>query len=411
MIGFDINKAMMKFMIVLYLLHKLSPIVGVYMPMPVYLAVFLLTALMTLYAAVNSNASYWATLSLALFIPSVFEMFYLFINTTPVDTAKYLYGEAQLYIQIVIVLIYTKVMDSHAQKRLLCLIFGAYFVTALCTGIICTQTPNVARIITGASQSEVYYVYRKQNVGDFVFAYEFILMTPLLICCLKNKRINRVLGLAMLLFFGWVVLRMQFTLGLILFVVCAVTLLLPRLKVSHIIFLVLCTAVIFLFARPMLGDLFEYFSVKVTNRDMSTRFEYIATVLRGEEISETLEHHAGTRFDRYVRSLQAFLTNPLGHWGSGDDGGHSFLLDRAAWFGLPGLGAIAMMYTAMHSFFLKPYRNSSCYPYLLLGFLLSIVMAVINTMTFMFVFVCVYPLFAQVYSQNDRASVRNTIRI
>ena len=406
---FDVSKAVMKLMIILYLLHKLLPVVGYYMSMPIYLAVFLLTALMTLYMAFNSKVSHWATISLVLFFPSVFDALYVFFNSTPVDTAKYLYGEAQVYIFIVIALLHTKLLDSRSNKKLLMVIMGAYFLTALSTGIVCTQTPNVARIITGHSESEIYYAYRKQNVGDFVFTYEFILLTPLLACCLKNKTINRMFGIALMIFIGWVVLKMQFTLGIILFATITLTLLLPRLKVNHIVFLVFCITAIFLFARPLLGDMFEYLSGTVENKDIASRFEYIETILRGEEISRALENNAGTRFERYIRSLQAFLNNPLGHWGTGDNGGHSYILDRAAMFGLPGLVAIAVMYFSMYNIFLKPYHNSSCYPYLLLGFLLSIVMATINTMTFMFIFVCVYPLFARVYSENERTAVGSLI--
>jgi len=401
---FDINKAIMKLTIVLYLLHRLLPIVGYLMPMPIYLAVFLLTALMTLYTVFNSKVYHWATVSLLLFIPSIFDAFYLFIQSTPVDTSKYLYGEAQTYIHIVIALVYTKLMDSRENKRLLFVILGSYLLTAICTAIVCTQMPNVARIITGNSESAVYYKYRRQNVGDFVFAYEFILLTPLLICCVKNKRINRVIGVLLLVFFGWVVLQLQFTLGVILFAVFVFTLLLPRLKIQYVSGIVLATAVVFLFARPMLGDIFDYLSENVGNDDFANRFKYIATVLRGEEITKALEHNAGSRFDLYMLSLQEFLNNPLGHWGNGDAGGHSFVLDRAAKYGVLGLLSIVTMYIAMYRVFLTPYRNSSCYPYMVLGYLLSIVMATINTMTFMFVFVCVYPLFARVYSENEKAT-------
>lgn len=396
-----VSKAIMRSAIVLYLLHKLLPIIGVYMPTMVYFALFLVTALTTLYAALNSKVSYEVMVSLLLFIPSVFDMFYFMLHSPTVDTAKFLYGEAQIYIQIVIALVYIKLMSTREQKKLLYITLTAYFLTALSTGIACTFTPNAARIITGSSNIAIYQQYRKQNVGDFVFAYEFILLTPLLICCIKNKKMNRLGGIALLLFCSWVVLEMQFTLGLILFAVFVFTLLLPRLKRQHILLLSLLAICILLFARPLLADFFDHLGKSVDNLSFSSRFEYIATILRGDKITKTLESKAGSRFDLYMLSLQEFLRNPLGHWGAGTEGGHSYILDRAARYGVPGLLSIAIMYIAMYRFFIQPYRKSSCYAYLLLGFLLSIVLAAINTKTFMFIFVFVYPLFAQVYSAQE----------
>lgn len=402
--GYDAGKAMMKLMIVLYLLHKLLPIASEYMPTMVYFAVFLATALMTLYTALNSRLSYWIVIALLLFAPSVFDAYDLMQHASMTNTAKFLYGEAQIYIQIVIALIYIKLMNGREKKRMLRFLFLAYLLTAFCTAAACIQTPNVARIITGDSGGAAYHLYRRNNVGDFVFAYEFILLTPLLICCIKNRRLNRAGGLMLLVFCGLAVLEMQFTLGLMLFVVFASTLFLPRLKRKHVWWIVLGAGFVFLFARPFLADLFDSLGKQVDNRSFASRFEYIAVVLRGEQIPKALESDAGARFDLYMLSFREFLSDPLGHWGKGVTGGHSYILDRAAKYGLAGLMAIAAMYVAMYSIFLKPYRESSCYPYLLLGFLASIVMATINTKTFMFIFVCVYPLFAQVYTESEKSA-------
>lgn len=397
-----LSLGIMKIMVVLHLLHKLLPIVGEYMPMPVYLMVFMLATLTVMYTVLTSRYAGLAITTLLVFLPSVFQLIYIVSAQGMTEGARYLYGEAQTYLYAIISILYMNLFDIKASRRLLGIILVAYIITGITSAIACTVMPNIVRIITADSGEEIYYQYRRMNVGEFSFAYEFILLTPLLICGIKSKRINGLLGVLLLIFVAFVVLQMQFTLGLILYAVILSTLLLPKLSSRYVMMLLLSGIVLVLISRTLIADGFDFLSTVVDNSSFSTRFEYIATVLRGEEVSSKLENNAGTRYDLYLMSLEAFLENPLfGHWGNGSLGGHSYILDNAARFGIPGVLSICIMYYTVYKFFLKPFKHNICYAYMLIGYFLSIVMAIINTKPFLIIFTCVYPLFAHVFSYDQ----------
>lgn len=401
-----VSLVVMKAAVVLFFLHKLLPIVGANMPMPVYLAIFLLVMLTVMYTMLTSKYSGVAIAALLIFMPSVFQTVYIASAQGLTAATKYLYGEAQTYLYIVIAAMYICVCEMKNCRKLILLILLSYFITGATSAIACTLVPNIVRILTANTSEAIYAQYRKLNVGEFSFAYEFILLMPLLICAIKYRRINRLLGIGLLIFMGVVVLQMQFTLGVILYVVMLFVLLLPKLSTRKVTLIFIIVLAVFIFGGEYIAAAFDHIAGIAKNselaRPFASRFEYIAEVFRGGEISTELENTAGTRYDRYLASLQAFLDNPLwGHWGNGANGGHSYILDSAAMYGLLGVFSIAIMYYMIYKLFLKPFCMSQCYPYMMIGYVLSIVMATINTKTFLIILACIYPLFAHVYSWSE----------
>ena len=77
-------------------------------------------------------------------------------------------------------------------------------------------------------------------------------------------------------------------------------------------------------------------------------------------------------------------------------GGHSFILDSMARFGILGFLAIVWMFKRLYRIFILPYGKRPEYIYILTVFLLNIIQCMINTISIEFVFVFLIPLLMSV---------------
>ena len=335
---------------------------------------------------------------------SILQMIrYLFagnISTLP----TYIYGEMQTFLYTAIALTYIEIDDYEKNKKLLAYILIAYFITGLTTGLVSLSNPNTVRAITADSGSELYESFRKINVGSFTFAYEFTLLVPIAVFALKDRIVNKVLGVALLVFMGFVILETQFTTALILFAFTLIILFIPKLTDKKVVILFIMCLLFVVSGRSLLAQLLYYLANHTSNANYVSRFIYIAYLLEGKEITTSLSIHAGRRVELYTRSLTSILSHPLfGGWANADVSGHSFILDTIAYYGLIGLVAIILLYKTTFDVFIKPYKEENVYPYFLFGFLCSILLSVVDPKTYPIVMTVIYPLIGYVLQHKNIA--------
>ena len=83
----------------------------------------------------------------------------------------------------------------------------------------------------------------------------------------------------------------------------------------------------------------------------------------------------------------------FGGWFSASVGGHSYVFDTLGMFGILGVLGLVIMYRTIYKSFIYRYREEDYYPYLYYIFLLAVFMACINPKSYLFIFVCIIPLF------------------
>ena len=96
----------------------------------------------------------------------------------------------------------------------------------------------------------------------------------------------------------------------------------------------------------------------------------------------SLESFEDNRIELYRSSISGFFSSPV--FGSilgnrTTKGGHSFILDALASYGILGGAAIAFVYRNVYRFFFKPFSNNTGYGYILWAFAQAIVLSAVNT--------------------------------
>lgn len=385
-----------------YLAHKLFPAVGYYMPAAVYAGLFLLTVLFLLPSIAKTFTSAVTLRMLCIFSVSLLTMVRYGLGGSIATIPVYLYGELQIVLFSWIALWYSSHADPVRAKRILGFIFLAYIITSVTTYIGCVNNPLASRYMAANAGDDVNYLYYTSlNIGSFTFVYELVLLTPLVIYLLKSKNINRLLGVLSLVGIGAVIVITEYTTALLVFAFSLLLLFVRRLTSKKILIFLVCLIVFIVLNTLVLADVFKQLSQSMeSDSTVGDRFAYLADVLSGKGSSDD----GYDRMALYEISWDTFWnTDLLGDWGGNGAGGHSFVLDSLAHFGIVGLAAVVLMYRAIYKLVLQPYKGQNFYPYLFWLYCIGIFMAIINPKTYLFIFIGLIPLFARVMADRNAA--------
>lgn len=391
--------------VIVYILHKLMPFVGYHTPGLVFLGVFALLWLASfekIGRARKINTFYRMLLLLSL---SVLVFVRSFMTGGLSSFAMHMYGELQILLFGVIVLAYEDKVNKYKKKYLFSLIVFCYIITAITTVVGNMRYPTASRILATGDAAGVA-LYTSQNIGGFTFVYELVLITPLIIYMFKDKKMNRLLALSFVILIGFTIQKTEYATALLFFVLSLFLFFIPKLTNKKIYFILSVFVIMFVINSDYFADLIAQLGQSINSDVVATRFEELADIIRGDSVVDVGNiGNVGNRAERYRNSFNTFVnTGFIGSWGSevvGDIGGHSFILDNMARYGIFGIFAMLTMYVTVYSLFIKPYRSQKFYSYMFYTFLVSIVLAFVNTKTNLFIFIVVFPLFASVMEEKN----------
>lgn len=384
------------FLVILYFAHKLLPAFGYYMPSIIYLGLFAILFLLTI-----NNLSYKNFTSLLpIIMVSVMEFADYIIDASMSSVPLFIYGELQQLLYILVVLKYMQYNKKMNIQRLFNIVVCLYVITAITTIIGCVSNPEASRLLALGTSTDFYVHYTKLNIGGFSFVYELILLTPLFIYMLKRKRINRFLGIALVVLIGIVAIVSEYSTALLLYVFTIVVLFFidvtPR-KIISIGVIGMLSIVVF---APILSEIISTLSRLVNSEIVSERLDYIAATLMGNTAVESI---AGERrLALYAKPLQAFAESwGIGLWTGQASGGHSFILDNIGCYGYTGILVIVIFLRGVFKMFLRPYREKDYFGYMIWGGIMAIIMMLLNPKTNLFYLVVVELLFGQVMMEKE----------
>ena len=254
-----------------------------------------------------------------------------------------------------------------------------FTVTALTTIVGCSTDPNAARILatTQTSQDPTAIGYMWRNIGGYSFVYSAVLMYPCVLLAYKMKKLPLVfvLGFAAIAFV--LAINTQYTFALMLLLVSSLLILVKKtVPLGKFIFItVLFIVGIFLF-RELVALILQRVGELIGNPMMT---EKMTALFLGQEAVDSLDDN---RAELYMMSLNTFLNNPffgtfaIGSWGSG---GHSFILDNLALYGIIGGTLMAFMYRGIYTVFYRPLKDKPGYCMVFWIFLQPIILSTINT--------------------------------
>ena len=379
--------------VVLYIAHNHLPAVGFYMPSIIYFGCFAIIAALLLMSSVSSLK----VLSLiAIFALDGWNIVYMLFNENFITIARDIYGSLQTFLYGWIALTYVLQKDPKKAKRVLYVLITCFIITSITTIVGNYKYPGASRLLATSiadTNVTVYNRYVSANIGGFSFIYGLMLIMPLLIYLAKKKKINFIFAILMFAIIGLAVISSEYSAALIIFMMNLILFAFRKLTKKKIMILIAIFLIFIVVGSPFLAMLFDKIADILPQKTVSSRFEYIAAFLRGEDV----EDHAGdsNRKDLYTKAMREIRESKLlGTWGRTNGSGHSMILNTVVKYGLIGIFILIVMYKAIYKYAIYPHKKKDYGPYLIWIYLIAIFFALLNPKANLFIFIFVIPLFS-----------------
>ncbi|MCY1151257.1 MAG: hypothetical protein OWP43_02405 [Sphaerochaetaceae bacterium] len=275
-------------------------------------------------------------------------------------------------------------------------ILFAFIITSFTSFIGLRNDPSAARwLATVKDSNDAYFVsLNLKNIGGYSTVYSCVLIFPMIISMFKYKYIKLPYFIIIYLLFSLFLIYAQYTTALLLFFSSSVLIFLPKKLPTKKLLLIIFGSIIFLLiVRPFLGDLFYYFSSISNSIGVSKRLYVVGDLIKGIDNNS----QANTRIPLITYDIQLFLKYPL--FGSlfnasGENSGHSFILDILAKSGVFGAFSLFFMYRQIYKSFYSSLNKSPFFGYVIISYILVMITSIVNTGSWIFVLSFVIPLFA-----------------
>ena len=256
---------------------------------------------------------------------------------------------------------------------------GIFVITTVTTYIGCIRNPGAARTLatTATSQDPIAVYYNYQNIGGYTFVYSAVLLYPALIIAFKRRRFHLAVSLIGTIMLLMVSAKSAYALSLTLLIMTTTLYFIKRdLSRDGFIKLAFGLLIAIAFFSSVIVALLTYIGNMTGNEEMT---EKMVAIFSGKDALEGLEDKRSTL---YWFSFRLFLRNPVfGTMPTGYHitGGHSFILDSLAHYGLVGAAILFFLYRAIYNEFYRPFSDKAGYGFVIYSFLMPLGLSVVNT--------------------------------
>ena len=388
------NNITIPFLSVLYLLHSV-PALGILYPSSLYaLLVVVLFVILTYKVGVKKFVTI-----IPIFLIPILNIIIKIGDSSVIVIVQQISGFLQSMILPLLCIYIYAYNKLKLGKQLFIIYVIMIFVTSITTYIGYDLFPNASRELASLENDSLsHQTYMKLNIGGFSFIYTLVLLNILVICSIKNHKLFKkgiivaMFSIFFLIVSGLVIYKSQYTTAILIYSISLLLLLYNRKpNVKHIIVLICIGVIIVLICRHPIAERIALLSEKVESYDVSTRLYDLSQYLAGEHTSQNSDLDA--RKDIYVLSLNTFLDNPFGVWSNSGNGGHSFVFDNIARFGVLGIILIIIMIYKLYNIYIYPLKDNSIYGYAFTILLIFISFATLNPHIFTNVLMFVLPLY------------------
>lgn len=311
----------------------------------------------------------------------------------PTTVPLFIYGTMQSLIYPVAIFYLIDTDQKYAIKRLLVLSTICLVITCITTYIGNETIPGASRALASiwAEDAEQAHFLRRMNIGGFEFAYLLTLLMPLLVYVFKQG-IGKVLSIVIILIGGiffLTIVKTEYTTALVFLILGMMTILMPKnyTPKQMIVYTIAGGIFAFLFTSILLSIL-GHFADNTESAIIAERLEGILDILSGNLTSGD----TNIRQEVMRISWQSFVKNPL--TGSDKTGGHSYILDTMAHFGIFGVLFVIIVFSSLFKLCIQPYKGSTSYGALLFVFIAQIGLCIVNTMIIELMFFVFVPMIA-----------------
>lgn len=255
----------------------------------------------------------------------------------------------------------------------------ALLVTAVTTIIGLIRFPFAARTLATIAESDDPEIikYSWLNIGGYDFVYIVVLLYPILILAHKLKKIKAItFWIAVVLIFTLVVLS-EYTTALILITLSSVLYFMGKnLTARQLLLLGISFFILLFFLWPVFSKFLLWVAGLFNSETLNERLTALAGGITG------LENAESNRLALYRTSLEGFMSSPVFGRILGAEttnGGHSFILDSLANYGIIGGIVLVISYRNIYKTFFKPFSSEQSYGFVLWAFTQTVILSLVNT--------------------------------
>lgn len=296
------------------------------------------------------------------------------------------YGVLLDFMPIVLGLYITKYLGFDSVKGFSVIIILSVLATMLTTYIGLQEYPDAARYLaTVDNPNEAKYLqYNMMNIGGYGFVYITVLLYPIVIYAFKRKQLKLIWLILLAVFELMVIISSGYTTAFLLWMLSTVFIFFKRdFKLTSLIVVVAVALVVFFLLWDLISDGLKLLADNIDNRVISDRLRDLSGGQEG------LKNSDDKRLDLFLTSLNTFFAHPIVGSLGGGAGGHSFILDNLAKYGLLGAAIFAFMYVVIFKKFFMPYKNTQGYGYVVWMFIQTLILSTVNTGMWLYV-LCLY---------------------
>lgn len=279
------------------------------------------------------------------------------------------------------------------------------FITSITTIYGLTTNPLAAKeMATGMhNDTALLMMYYKKNLAGFGITYMVPIIIPMIFALNKTNKLNLLYMAIIILPMIYFVNLTQYAIALISLIIALSSIIFVRnYSFKKFVLLGIGIALFYVFLRPVIGNIFYYIAANNASVEITVRMNALGDIMTG--IGSTKDALT-MRQASYNSSIDAFFSSPIvGDFfipGAKKAGGHSFILDYPASFGIAGILALFLTYRQIFRFFYTPFKSQRYYGFMLWSFFLSIFLASVNTSANFFAIGLFAPLIAYIL-QNKR---------
>ncbi len=259
------------------------------------------------------------------------------------------------------------------------LLMAIVSITCVTTIIGCIKNPDAARILaTTADSQDVYAIlYEFQNIGGYGFVYSSVLMYPFVILAFKTKKLHIVFVILFTVLLFYMTIQAEYTFALVFMMLSSLLHFVKKdIPIKKFLILMLVLVLVVLVFRVAIAAILTDIGNMIGNQKMVDK---INAAILGKDSVENMDDN---RDELYMMSIRRFLQHPL--FGSligkrYNTGGHSFILDTLAQYGLIGGALLFFMYRGIYFLIIKPLEGKVGYYIVFWTFLQTIILSTINT--------------------------------
>lgn len=370
----------------------IMPAVGFYSNSFINIGTFLLIYLL-LFAYARGNTIEELIKYVPIFLFGIYGIIVLAINNESVFDGIYeLFMALQWPLAFIIV---AKKKDYRLIRRLLIYVLAFYLITCITTYIGNDIFKGAARHMSNGNfaneNKELMALYQSYNMGTFSFVYTIVILFPLILYmlrCYGKKRLHYfIIGLVVVA----VIIKTEYTTALILLLSSFMLFLLPKnFSFRQLTLLSIGFVVIVLAYSTLLPSILRLIAEFSGSEQVAERLTSISEVRTGGGLDDNSD--LSQRVELWTESWKLFTNNLL--LGTGNEsGGHSFILDNMAKYGLLGFISVIIVFRKMFKMCVKKYKSYEVYGYALFALIINVTQCLLNPVMNYFAFTFVIPLF------------------